>query len=881
MWVYSSTQATSAEATSRSSTNSSSRATTTFNAEHNTAGSASATAAATDAVTEWSTRIENSYITLETYRSSNSGSGTNSFTQPGTSGTGSNSDSASYESQRSLGFTRSTSGTTIVDSAGGTTTSSSELTTTRSRDSYASTTTTETVASNSQVTTTLTSTRQITTSAAPATTTSTTQVFTNTTSTNAAVTITRTTYAYAPSAMLTAPESLVPITEAEPTEQLWAATGSDSAGYPSNVATSFTKRTGTLATTSFAAPVAASTSFTSTQTRITGVGTTLTLTTTNTTSAVDTYCPAAGVYPATATSTRSFAMLTTNTTTLTALTTATATSSFNNPASCYGIATTTHRAFFSSLVPVTINASPTSTSATSFHMTWYSSTTTPLLLATAQNFAVSASGSASGNSLVTYTTTGTDSYSGTTETTTSFTSDTTTNEDVTLTFTTGITITTTTTYNLGPGTTVSETNTSATTSTSESGSTTFFASGTYTTTEGGFINSVYTNETESTYLSSTGFSSGWTSGSTALAGDGTRTIYSTTSASNATTLSTVYRSSGSYETIFNFGGSTITSSTEITFSEVVSATESGTESYTEIATSTIDTTTTDTDTTTVATTQTATTTFSYGETTTATTSFSDGVTVTYPGTQSSSSQSSFVEGSSLTHPFLHSQSTFTGSTNWTAHAFHPRNGFRHPLSLAATDPLYSVLSASPSIYYPPQATQDDSAGAITPVLYTGGTYYVNGVSTYSAQFEMSDSRLHYTLQTVGSTSTTGTVSFAGSSAASWFSHASTTNTTSGASRIGGVAAKSEYKAAVYMPLGVLRWTRQTDGTTSASNTTWTQTPLATDGSNIGFALPNRSESVWSVTTQSTRWSYNTQFSVGSATGDTSTPVMSLSLNPNI
>lgn len=881
MWVYSITQATSAEATSRSSTHSSSRATTSYNEEHNTAASASATAAQTLAASESSTRVENPYETLETYRSINSESNTNSFTQPGTSSTGSGSASESYEEQRSLGFTRSTYGTTTVDAFGGTTTSSSESTQTRSRESYASTTTTQTVATNSQVTTTVTSTRAITTSTSPSTTTSSSETFTNTTSTNSAVTVTSTVYAYAPSATLSAPESLVPISEAEPTEQAWAATASDSAGYPSNVAASFTKRTGTLGTTSYAAPLVASTSFTSTQTRITGVGTTLTLTTTLTTSGVDTYCPANSVYPATATATRSFAMLTTGTTTTAVGTTATTTSGFNYPSSCYAVTTTTHRAFFSSLVPVTINASPTATSATSFHMTWFSSTQTPIFLPTASNFASSASGSESGSNTASYTTTDTGSYSTTTETTTSFTSDTTTAEDVTLTFTTGITITTTTTYNLGPGTTVSETNTSATVSTSEFGSTTYFESGTYTTATDGFVNSIYTNETTSTFLSSTGFSSGWTSGSTALAGDGTRTIYSTTSASNATTQSTVLSSSGSYETIFQFGGSTITSSTEITFSEVVTATESGTESYTEIATSTIDTTTTDTDTTTVATTQTATTTYSYSETTTATTSFSDGVTLTYPATQSSSSQSSFVEGSSLTHPLLHSQSTFTGSSDWTAHAFHPRNGFRHPISLANTDPLYSELSASPSIYYPPKATQDDSAGAITPVLYTAGTSYLNGASTYSAQWQTSDSRLHYTVSTATSTSTTGTVSFSGAAPASWFSHISTTNKSTGASVIGGVAVKSEYKAAVYAPPGVLRWTRQTDGTTSSSNTTWTQSPLATDGSNLGFALPTRDESVWSVTTQSTRWTYDTQLSQAASAGDTSTPVMLVSLNPNL
>lgn len=869
MWVYSITQATSAEATSRSSTHSSSRATTSYNEEHNTAASASATAAQTLAASESSTRVENPYETLETYRSVNSESNTNSFTQPGTSSTGSGSASESYEEQRSLGFTRSTYGTTTVDAFGGTTTSSSESTQTRSRESYASTTTTQTVATNSQVTTTVTSTRAITTTTSPSTTTSSVQTFTNTTSTNSAVTVTSTVYAYAPSTTLSAPESLVPISEAEPTEQAWAATASDSAGYPFNVAASFTKRTGTLSTTSYAAPLVASTSFASTQTRITGVGTTLTLTTTLTTSSVDTYCPANSVYPATATATRSFAMLTTGTTTTAVGTTATTTSSFNYPASCYAVTTTTHRAFFSSLVPVTINASPTATSATSFHMTWFSSTQTPIFLPTASNFASSASGSGSGSSNDPITVTAT----GTTTATTTRTTETDTIDTVTetVTFTQTTSVSTTSSAYEPNGTTQDETTASGSatfstieffefTQTTVSGFTTFTVSELWTSESG------YTTWTSAT-----------TTGITEI-NNGTVTTRSTTSMYSLESETTSESYSSFWFDGINFTNSSTSSNS---FSQSITATFTDTFSGTfEAGTSSYSTTTSAT--TTGSFTQT-TTTLTTTDTTQTTTTSVTGATATFtgPATQTSSSQSSFVEGSSLTHPFLHSQSTFTGSSDWTAHAFHPRNGFRHPISLANTDPLYSELSASPSIYYPPKATQDDSAGAITPVLYTAGTSYLSGVSTYSAQWQTSDSRLHYTLSTVSSTSTTGTVSFAGATPASWFSHISTTGKSTGASVIGGVAVKSEYKAAVYTPPGVLRWTRQTDGTTSSSNTTWTQSPLATDGSNLGFALPTRDESVWSVTTRSTRWTYDTQLSQAASTGDTSTPVMLVSLNPNL
>lgn len=840
MWVYSITAATSAHATQASSSHSASFQTTTFNAEHNTVASASATDAATLGATTRSTDLFTPWETHRTFESVNSTSATGSATQVGASTSYTQSESASLREVQSLGYTQSTYGTTSVNSLG-TTTSSSESTMARTRDSYASTTVTQTVATNGGTTATTTGTRTIYSGTA-----TTTQTFSDTTSSTTASTITRTTYGYAASSSLTAPELLVPVSEVEPTEQAWVATVTvDSAGYPSNVASTFTKRTGTLATSSSAAPLVGASNFATVQ-NVTGATSQLTLTTTATTSTADTYVPAASVYPATATATRSFQMLTTVTTNVTFPTSTTQATTYTQPSTVFSLETITYRAFQVSGYGITINASPTSTQTALMQMTWFGSTTMASLVAGSPNYATSASSTASGSS---------NSPENSTRSTT-----TTTTANTTDTYTDTTTTSTTFTYDVANGTTVDSTFSISSASYSSSENPSF----TITSESDGVTYTVY-----EFWVSYTQINSWW---STTITG------ITEINAGNATTRFTTSEYeliseyiTDSYESYWDNGGPPINGSTSSgsftsTTVNTITYTDSGTYDVAPL---------TDT-------TSTGTTTLRTYDTTTATTTNGGTVSYTYPGTQSSSGQSSSAEGLSFTHPLLHSQVTFAATPTWTAHAFHPRNGFRNPESLAASDPVYASLSVGPSsIYWPRQATQDDSAGPITPILFTAETAFNTGATSISARWVVSDSRLHFTSRTNATTSTTGTLSWSGAGAASWYSHQSTVAAGSGGSAVGGIPAKSQHAAAVYFTPGVRNWTTNTAGTSTASASSWLQTPTVETGTDVGFAMPERSESVWSVTTRATHWSFNTALSQGASTGATDLPAFTLSLNPNL
>lgn len=849
MWVYSTTQATSAGATWYSRTVSGSGVTETYNAGHLTANSASATDAATFASSTSGTLAHNAWETFTTFRSSNSSSGTGSNTATNGSGSYTQSASGSYQSAASLGFTRSTWGTTTANGLG-TTTASSESTVTKSRDSYASTTTTETAATNRHTTSTLATTRQITTTAAGPTTATTSQNTTATTSTTQAQTVARTTLAYAVSALVTAPESLVAISEVEPTEQGWSVTAADSAGYASHVASTFTKRTGVVNTSTSVVPTVGTAGFTTTATRVTGVVSTVTLTTTQTTSASDTFCPGLGVYPETATSTRSFGMLTTVSLSATVPTTGTVTSSLNYPSSHYVTTVSTYRAFWSSTMPVTINASPTSTVSAAWHATWFASSLVTMRVRDNATFATSRSASSG--------------YSANDPTTENATSTLLTTSNTTETINTTTSVAATTTVNLPAGTTIDNT----------TGDLSLTASGILSTTGTSTYSSTFTttsdehfSETWEAYesTSATTYTFGSTAGTTADDGAGNRTISSTSSfadwlsesysffSQRTTFVNTISLIGSSSTSDFSSGtlGSSVTWSYSTTFT-----TEPITDSTTASATT------------------------SFTQATTTNVTASEFTTSTAPGTQTSAESSSAIEGISFTFPLLYSRSSFGAALSWTAHGFEPRAGFRHPLSLGSADQLFSELHASPGLSYPYAASQDFSGGAMAPLLWTNETRYESGATSYTAVWRTSDSRLHFTARSTGSTSTTGAASFAGSGSVSWFSHGITT-AQAAASKIGGVAARAEYPVAVMMLPGVRCWTTQSNGTASASSTSWLTAPTFLAGSNVGGAFPERTESAFSVTTRQTSWSYDTALSQGASTGDTADPVLTLSLNPNL
>lgn len=862
MWNYSTTEATSVRATSASSTSSAQYSTTSRDEFHSSAESA--TVAVTSFLSSAATLLHNNYETFNTIQTFRSTSESIS-NAPGGLATLSLSEGATQALYS--GFTRSSTGFTSA-AAGGVTTSSSQVTTTRSLDSYASTTTSQTTMFNLETTTTFTQTRAITTSAAGPTTTTAAQTITNTTTTTAASATVRTDYVYAPSTTLSAPVSLVPVSEANPTEQAWqvtsesTATGARTAGYPSHIADTFTKRAGTYSTTSTAISAASSQGFTTVVTNATGGVAALTLTTTSTLSTQDTYVPTAGSYPATATTTRSFALLTTATTTLAIGTSTTNTTSFTFQSTNYVLATTTFATNLQLLVPVTINQSPTSTQAASFHLTYGASTTAQIRSIRPQ--ATSASATTSDAFTGTTTQASDTTYATTTDTTTN----TTTTYSTTQSYATTTDTTTTSTALEPDGTTVDVTTVSGTLTFS----TIDFPSFSQTTVDG------FTTYTISEFWTS---ESGKTTSYT-LSTSGITEV----NAGLQTTRSTLYTfeiytetSSESYLSLWFDGinfSYTSTSSNSGTFSDNSSTSFTDSETF-NAGTITYTTTTTRTSSLSETTSFTATTTATSFTDTTAT----EITTASAPYSQSSGSSYTESAGISYTYPVLNGLTTATASTPWTAHAMHPRQGFRHPLSLASSDAMFSVMSILPaSLAYPPQATQDDVSGPATPILYPRSTSYTVGGVAYTAAWSTTDSRLHVTSGATSTTTTaTSTFSFSGATPATWY-FPKISSAASQGSLVGGIPARSEFGVAIYFPSGVRHWTLQQGGI-SSSETSWLTSPDSRANSSDGFALPATNESVWSVTKRQTSWTYDFFASAAQSTGDIATPIMTLSLNPNL
>lgn len=772
MWVYSTTVATSAQATRMSSTASGSTFT-----RASVAGGDNTQITEISSVTASTSEASPFGTTYQEVTDSTRGE---IFDQVG----GPNDTivvTAQTVSRRTEGFSSSeTRITTVFD--GGVTTASASASTVRTRDSYRSTTAiVGTYAAAVDTTTTHTTTRSVVTTAAGPTTTSAAETFTQTTSTTVTSSANAIDYLTAPSTTLSAPVSLAPVSEAAATEQAWEITVTDwSAGYASQLGSTFTRRTGTLQTTSSALPLTSTSTFTAPGFN-TNAGTTYTLTTTLASSTIDTFVPFASVFPATATSTRSLALLTTETTTLTSPLVSSFVATLTGQASDYITTNFSELTLYGFPEPVTINVSPTETATAEFQPTWLGSALNIIYSSRGLGYATSASGDTGTVTTYTGTVTITDVDSDT---------------DIST-----ATVTTTETE------TVTE----------------FEGGGTYTEACGIPPPNVQT-------------------GSLSYIIGATSYTESATTTHNAPSPHTV-----SVET---WRASASTHSTTYTTIEG----------------------------------------FSYTFTTTG----------TITGTISISDVSSFTieNGVSYTFPKFHPQTTAEASVKWSAHAMHPRPGFRHPLELAPAGDLASALSISPSstIYYPFAATQDDGDGARTPLVATHSTSYQTGSSVWSARWDTSDSRLHwssgitstYTTTSDGATVTrtstdsvaTGKASFSALSLATWFAPQSTTVHSAG-SRIGGIANKSEHGAALYTPGGFRHHTHQIAGTFSSSYADWIEFGDLGASSNEGYALPTRTESVWSVLQGQTKWKYDTAISITGGTGATSRPVVTLSLNPNL
>ncbi len=848
MWIYSTTTAGTAQASVASTTESGSSFGTTrqsaFEASYDTAESSSSSLASSVSPFE-SSFAQQGGLTVR-----QSESGAVLFTT-----------TASYREEQWSGFTRSTTGFTTEEN-GGLTTSSSDSTRLSTLDSYRSGTHTLTRTVAGECTTTADTTRSVVTTAAGPTTTSTTAAATATTSTTAASTVTSTTYGTAASTTLASPVSLIRVSDAEVTEQAWDITRTvDSAGYVSELGSTFTRRSATLATSSTSyAPSAAST-YSTTMHNTSTADETLTLTTTATLTVADTFCPAEDIYPATATSTREAVLLTTETTSATRFSYYPITATLSGHSSAHNTAPQIRRELFTTTVPVTYNLSPTSTSTAALHLTWFSSMVRPLVRnAPPHPTSLSATESAGVSGTQSHTTSGT-------ATTTRSTSVSTSSAEY---------ITVTSTAEMFWGTTFDESSSTY----SESGRSTssardafsIFFDGPPPYFVPGFNDQFWTYYTETQEFYST-------NGATAFTGGTDMTVSSATRFTGRSTFSSSYESHQYSVPVFPEE----VSSTSDSFSSSYEATGSGSFSNTETTSGT------------TATYLTTTTAYATSASSTGTTTTGSGSVASTSGTSSGSSFSQ-IEGLSYSYPRLVSQFTAEASVAWSAHAMHPRQGFRHPLGLEASAALYSELSLSPSssIRYPWAGTQDDSAGAAAPLLQTDLATYEAASSVYSAQWQTSDSRLHYTsgisttftttagtaTLTLATTSATSsrTISFSGAGAMSWFAPQSTAVDASG-SRIGGIAAKSEYGAAAYFPPGVRHWTRQSGGTASTSGTSWLTAASVAATSNEGYALPTRSETVRSVAQHETAPDFN--YIPGGYTGETARPAVTLSLHPNL
>jgi len=266
-------------------------------------------------------------------------------------------------------------------------------------------------------------------------------------------------------------------------------------------------------------------------------------------------------------------------------------------------------------------------------------------------------------------------------------------------------------------------------------------------------------------------------------------------------------------------------------------------------------------------------------------------------------QTNESQGISLTWPTLYPQATFAFSTPWTAHAFHPRQGF----SVQGSTGLFSGLSLAGggSLFYPFRATQLDQAGPAIPLLFVGLTTYANGASTYAVSVNSAASALSYTMgatatatssallgtvtstfsATVTTSTASGSAAFAGENAATWYA-AQSSAVESVASRIGGVAARSSYGLAVYYPPGVRHWTTQTvDASGVASTveeTAWITALSTRAASNEAHALPRTVESVFSVFHPATSFYAAGAFSLSPLrVGATAAPVVTLSKFPGL
>ena len=666
-------------------------------------------------------------------------------------------------------------------------------------------------------------TTEATTDAGP-TTTEATITITHTTSTGAGgiVTATITSYLYAPSTTITAPDSWIMVSDAEASEEAWEITATaQSAGYVSQLGSTFTRRSGLFYAESEVLPVSSAAPTRTMIYSVSTLATNFTFITSRFTSTVDTYKPAGSVYPVTATSTRSLNLLTTATTTgpfLFLYSEVTQTVIGEYPGS--SMADRTLRTTISVTAPITYNANPTSTVAGSFHVSYADSIAIPLFRFPPHN-ATSRTASANTASNSTATDSVTFSISST------FT-DTGTNSYTTTATTTGVDTTT--------------------------------ASGSYT--ESSFYNGTVT---------STVFNGGtsYTDPCAIPAQTNTGSYIQTIGATTETIYSTITHAAPAPHTVseetYAAYTTTATSSSENTVTTTTSGTSVGS----------------------------ATTGSSVTETTSATSTASVSDFSTVVATYATSITEIFndSQGISITRPILYPQVHYEFSTPWTVHAFHPRPGF----SIYDSSGLYSGISLAGggSFYYPFRATQLDSAGPAMPLLFAGFTTYANGNSLYTAFVDSAFTGLSYThqatTQSLGSTITTasssGTISFNGEDAATWYVPQSSAEASRG-SRIGGQAARSTYGLVAYFPPGIRNWTVQSIDSSGLPYTftesSWITSLSTRTASAEAQALPHAAESVYSVSLQETGAYFGGAFSTSPyMEGATVRPVITLSKFPNL
>jgi hypothetical protein len=289
---------------------------------------------------------------------------------------------------------------------------SSEITFALTRGTYRSGTQTTTVATTG-ATTVSTAAATSAVSTAAGTTVATATTASSLVSVSTASTITTTTYASGAARTLTEAEAFAEVTEAEASEALWQITATaNTAGFVSELGATFTRRTGTLATTSTALPVTNLTNFDVTFSAIQAAAA-ATVDTTTTTTSVNTYVPFAGVFPATATATRLFTLLSVVSTTIAQSQIASSSIVLNALTTDSAASIITARRTTTAGLPVNWNQSPTVTATALLGLTVATSSTfagrpTPPNYATSASATVNAGSVASGTTNVsTFTTTST------------------------------------------------------------------------------------------------------------------------------------------------------------------------------------------------------------------------------------------------------------------------------------------------------------------------------------------------------------------------------------------------------------------------------------------------------------------------------------------